>query len=559
MTELQSRESQGMDAFMSDLNGSTRDATRSIISRWPRRNMRALGQWLDAAIDVVSPRAALKRRKARLAGDQLVRHYEAASVGRRTQGWRRTGSDANAAIGPSLALLRQTARDLERNNPYAEAALATYGDHAVGVGIVAKPNPMNKPALKAWRRWAESTDCDADGRHDFAGLTKLVIRTVARDGEVLVRRRIRRPGATDQGGDGFFVPMQLQVIEADYLDASKDSITYGLDGRTVAGQIIQGVEFDPIGRRVAYWLYPRHPGDPHGGIPASVRVPAESVLHIFDARRPGQVRGPSWFAPVIMKMKDFDEFEDATLMKQKIAACLAVLYTDIDGTSPGLGQVDATKTPEIDLLEPGMIKGLSAGQSIQVVEPPQARDYKDFSVATLRAIATGLGIPYEDLTGDFSEVNFSSSRMARLRHWDRVDDWRWKMLVPQFCNPAWAWYVEAATVMGIPTVTDAEWTAPAMPMIDPANEGLAIMRNVRAGIQTMPEAIRERGYDPIEFIDEMADFYKELDKRGIILDSDPRKMTQAGQAQAPLTDAARPTDAMAAAAARHTLELVPRR
>jgi capsid protein len=45
------------------------------------------------------------------------------------------------------------------------------------------------------------------------------------------------------------------------------------------------------------------------------------VRHIFKVKRAGQARGPSWFGPVILRMKDLDEFEDATLMKQKVAAC----------------------------------------------------------------------------------------------------------------------------------------------------------------------------------------------------------------------------------------------
>jgi capsid protein len=27
------------------------------------------------------------------------------------------------------------------------------------------------------------------------------------------------------------------------------------------GRVVQGVEFDVLGRRAAYWMYPSHPGD----------------------------------------------------------------------------------------------------------------------------------------------------------------------------------------------------------------------------------------------------------------------------------------------------------
>jgi capsid protein len=55
----------------------------------------------------------------------MARHFEAASVGRRTDGWSRTNTDANrAAAGATLSRLRAQARDLVRNNPWAVAACA---------------------------------------------------------------------------------------------------------------------------------------------------------------------------------------------------------------------------------------------------------------------------------------------------------------------------------------------------------------------------------------------------------------------------------------------------
>jgi capsid protein len=84
-------------------------------------------------------------------------------------------------------------------------------------------------------------------------------------------------------------------------------------------------------------------------------------------------------------------------------------------------------------------------------------------------------------------------------------------------------------------------------MIEPDKEGLAIMRNIRNGITTLSESIRERGYDPDEMLGELAADFAKLDTLGIVLDCDPRKMTQAGQAQgsgakAPATAAAEPDE-----------------
>lgn len=499
--------------------------------------------WLDRAIGFFSPKAGLQRLRARAAAEMLVRHFEAASTGRRTQGWRRSSGDANAVLAPALTLLREHARDLVRNNGYAESAMRTIRDHVVGWGIVAKPTKKNAKAADLWKAWAETTACDSDGRNDFYGLQKLVIGTVAESGEVLVRRRIRYgPEA-----EALPIPMQLQILDPDYIDTLKVEVITSPQGNVV-GRIIHGVEFDILGRRAAYWLFPEHPGaqiTATGTVSlTSRRIPAESILHVYKQVRPGQVRGYTWLAQAILKMKDFDEFEDATLMKQKIAACLAALVSDTDGSGAPIGTADTTQTPEWDSFEPGMIKMLNPGSQVSVVNPPQATDYSDFSKTTLRSIATGIGVTYEDLTGDYSDFNFSSARMSRLRHWDSVYDWRWRILIPQFCDPAWAWAMQAAQIMGLKEAPAAYWTAPPMAMIEPDKEGLAHQRNIRTGITTLPEVLRERGHDPDELLAEIAASNKQLDKLGIILDSDPRMTTQAGlprqqmQAAAPASDPA---------------------
>ena len=454
--------------------------------------------------------------------DLVLRHYEGGAVGRRTSGWTRAASDANVAVGPSLERLRNSARDLVRNNPYAEAALSTIVDQAVGWGIAAKPLPRNDRVLKVWKAWSESTDCDSDGRHDFAGLQKLVLRTVAESGECLVRRRFRLPQ------DGLSIPVQLQVLEPDFLDTAKDGITLPNLGR-----IIQGVEYDAIGRRAAYWLFPEHPGSNFVGSSQSYRVPAEGVQHVFRPVRPGQVRGPSWFANVLLAFNDFGDLADATLMKQKVAACLAVITTDIDGSAPALGLATDTSTPGIDSLEPGMILNIASGRGVEVVQPPSVREYSDYSKTLLRGIATGLRVTYEDVTGDYTDLSFSAARMSRLRRWAAVDNDRYQMLIPQFCDPAWTWAMQAAQIANLVPAGDiqAEWTAPPMPMIEPDKEGLAYQRNIRSGIMTLSEAVRERGYDPDQLFAEMAADNAKLDKLKLILDSDARQMTQAGQLQ----------------------------
>jgi len=486
----------------------------------------ASARWVDRLVAVLAPTWGLRRQRARLASDLLARHYEGAATGRRTQNWYRATTDANVAAGASLARLRDVARDLVRNNPYAESSLETIVNHTVGWGIVPTV------AHQGFTIWAESTECDADGRLNLAGLQKLVLRSVAESGEVLVRRRWRRLE------DGYRLPLQLQVLEADFLDTGKDArLSNG-------NRVIQGVEFDLLGRRVAYWMFKEHPGASLSSsgtlLSGSQRIGADEILHVFRQDRPGQVRGPSWFAPVLLRFKDFDEFEDATLMKQKVAACLAVITSDVDGTGTPLGTT-TSDDPLTDTLEPGAIVNVPAGRNVNVVNPPSVAEYGEYSKTTLRAIATGLGVSYEDLTGDYSSTSFSAARMSRLRHWSRVEDWRWRLLVPQFLNPVWGWAMQASALASQAVVPVTDWTAPALPLIDVDKELLAVMREVRSGMTSFSDALRARGYNPDTYIDAIAKDFKKLDELGLTLDIDPRKMTQAGQAQGSAAAAATST------------------
>lgn len=482
---------------------------------------------LDRALLDIAPQWAEKRIRARARAVLLARHYEAATPGRRTSGWQRTTGDANAVIRPALVSLRGHARDLCRNNAWAKRAVQAITNNTVGWGIHPKAEGSSSEQIgQVWNRWAGTTECDADGRLTFYGLQALAMRTIVESGEVLIRRRRRR------AEDGLTIPLQLQVLEPDFIDQNKD----GIVNQQTGNPIIQGVEFDKLGRRVAYWLYGQHPGSnriaiTRGGAFVSNRVPAEDIIHVYELGRPGQVRGMTWFAPIIVPLKDFDEYEDASLMQAKVAALFAAIITSLDG-EPVLGEKSATD-PLVETLEPGMMYRTRPGEDVKFGQPPIAPD-NGFAARTIRRIAAGLGVTYEDISGDYSQVNFSSARMARLAHWANVFDWQWNMLIPQLCGGAWRWAMEAAAIVGAvqgETLPLAEWTPAPMPMIDPEKEGLALTRLVRSGAMTHDDMLRERGIDPAAHwaaYEKRVKFFRE---KGIWLDSDVSRVSQAGLTQ----------------------------
>lgn len=474
------------------------------------------------------PGWAESRLRHRVAGEMLARHYEAGAPGRRTSGWARFSGDADLAARGGFFELRLHARDLLRNNGWARRGQRVIANNTVGWGI--RPKPISddpaivKQAMQLWRTWAGTTECESEGRHTFYGIQHLAMKAIASDGDVLIRRRWR------QLKDALSLPMQLQILESDYLDHSKN-----LFDSDAGGPIVQGIEFDKVGRRAAYWVFDQHPGSGRQFNP-SRRIAASEILHIFYCERPGQSRGVSWFAPAILPLKDFDEFEDATLVRQKIAAMFGGFIEDPDGQQVPIGNAglpDGTTDSTTQSLEPGMMQFLPPGRKITFSNPPAMQE-DGSTTRTLRRIAAAIGTTYEDLSGDYSQVNFSSARMGRIAHWGSVYDWQENMLIPLLCQGVWSWFTEAAGLAGelpedAPPTSD--WTCSPMPMIEPDKEALAYSRMIRNGVMTLGEALREQGRDPDEHLEEYAATNKKLDALGIVLDSDPRQTTAAGQAQ----------------------------
>ena len=446
------------------------------------------------------------------------RRYDAASRNPRLSSWIAPATDANAAIhAPSV--IRNRSRDLVRNNPWAAKGVSVIVNNCIGYGIRAqlrdKAKGRQKQAETIWQRWAETTACDADGLHDLYGLQALAKRSMVESGEVLIRRRQRR------AEDGLPVPFQIQVIEPDLLVDDLSGISsVQLAGLASGNQIQRGIEYDALGRRVAYYLYKVHPGaDTINLSPAQYsRVPADEIIHLFRKDRPGQERGVPWTAPVIVTLRELGIFEDAYLKRQQISNLFAGFVYD---ENPSAVQDEFEQ--ELPDLQPGTMYLMQNGRRVEFNNPPPAGEDPAYRDSCLRRVAAGFGITYEALTGNLSEVNFSSARMGAHEMGRNIDAWLWNLFIPRFCNGVFAWFRDALSIQGM-NVTDltAEWTPPARTLVDPAREWPALMTAVRAGFMTLPEAIRSQGFDPDAVLAEQAEYLKKLDAAGVIVESDYR-------------------------------------
>lgn len=231
-------------------------------------------------------------------------NYDGAGHGKRLGNWYPSTASINSLLASNLATLRTRSHDIVRKNPYANNALEAIISNCIGTGI--KPQSKAKNAKfraqiqDLWLRWTDESD--AAEVCDFYGLQALVLRSVIECGECFVRIKIDKKNAT--------VPLRLQILEAEHLDASRDGILAN-------GNVIRsGIEFNKNGKRVAYYLYKEHPGDSYLCTNESIRLPANEILHIFRPLRPGQIRGEPWLSNVLLKLHELDQYEDAELVRK---------------------------------------------------------------------------------------------------------------------------------------------------------------------------------------------------------------------------------------------------
>lgn len=486
-------------------------------------------------IERISPSWALRREyaRARLARGRALRKlqtrgYDGASGGRRLNGWLATDTAPAGASPMVLDVLRRRSRDLGRNSSVWAGALQAIESEVVGRGIRGKVT--NSPTLEqAWKDWAETTACDADGRLTFYGIQRLVMRGIAESGEVIIRRRRRSSGFS------LPVPMQVQVLESDMI--ADDLLGLGGPGNSKSG-----VTFDRRGQRTGYILHKEHPSAIDGINrlqQKTITVPAEDIIHVYRVERPGQIRGIPWSANVMTDIRLYDDYIDATIEAARVAACYAAFVTEPDPSmlpqvvaDPATGETDQWE----QRLEPGMISHLTPGQDVKFGVPPTRGDEK-FIFERLTSIATGAGLPYELISKDLSKVNFTSGRMGRLDFAKTVRKWQHEILLAHVCARVWSWFVEASA--GVTTIDSRDpairWTTPRPEMVDPQKETAANKERVRSGFATWAEVVREQGYDPDEVLAETEHYNAEFDRLGIVYDSDPRNMSQAGQSQATQT------------------------
>ncbi len=469
--------------------------------------------------------------------------YDAAKKGRHTADWLPRNSSANAELAMAAPTLRARSRDLRRNNPYAASALTKLASRIVGTGIRPRPKTgdptLDAKVLALWDAW--SAECCVGDDIDFYGLQYQAVLGMLESGDAFVRRRLRRLE------DDLPVPLQLEVLEADLLDETHDSVP-----SSEGGVVIQGVEFDAIGRRTGYWLFDSHPGDTYGWVGAaglrgsttSSFIPAAGVIHLANSldMRPGQVRGVPHLSAVARLLREIDDYRFAERTRKKAESCVVGAidggeWADGGGDDDEDGfnaAVDADGNP-VENLQPGHIFEVRDGKRFQLHAPATVGGYNEYLSTELHAAAAGARMTYELMTGDLRGVNYSSMRGGRLDFHAWIESVQYLVAIPRLCMPSWRWFIETSVTAGLlpqrPDGYPVDWRPPRPALLDPIKEVAAASAAIRSGLSSLPRETASLGEDYAETLREQAEALELADDLGLMLDSDPRKTALSGTAQ----------------------------
>ena len=425
-------------------------------------------------------------------------------------------------------------RDLVKNDGWASAAVTRTLDSVIGADFrpIAKPDYQalramtgNKAfdhvwadefgeAIEAhWRLWATDIGlyCDASRNNSLAQMMRLAFRHKIVDGDAL-GVLYWLPERLEQGAR---YATTLQLIDPDRL--SNPQLRF--DAHTMRG----GVEVDGYGAAVAYHIRRAHQGDWFSAKESLQwdRVARETswgrpiVVHDYDSDRAGQHRGGAGIlAPVVQRLKMLIKY-DGTELDAAIVNAIFGAYVespfDHEFVEQALGDKEGLNTYQDSRAEFHERKKTSlAGARMPILFPGEkinavtaarpAGNFAEFENAMLRNVAAGTGLSTQQISQNWSDVNYSSYRAAMLEAWKTLDRRRSDFAIG-FSSPIYCALLEeimevedlplpkgAPDFMSARTAyARAKWMGPGRGNVDPVKERQGAIMGIASGLSSLED------------------------------------------------------------------------
>lgn len=471
-------------------------------------------------------------------------------------GWNPIAGSANSDLIDELSVIVPRARDLARNNGLASGANQTLKDNIVGsvLRLSSKPDRhllgLDHDQARDWtknteaqfRPWSETTECDAGRSLTLLGLTTQALGSAFLNGDAIaIPLWLPRPDSQWS--------TRLMVIESDRLSTPPH-----LQHRS---DIHGGVEVDKFGAPVAYHIQKQHPGDKYSShgfgvsigqwerIPAFMPTGRRRVIHLHDKERSGQSRGKTVFASVMREFKQAGKYTTTELQTSIVNSLIsAFIESNLDSQTISEmftsgkrdpGEYWRQQTGEWRAkLSGGSLINLPLGARVTPFTPNRPNNgFESFMLSVLRHIAAGLNIPYELLTKDFSNTNYSSARAALLEAW-RYFQGRRRWLKEYWLDPIYELWMEEAVARGLVHAPDfyqnkyaytkCRWIHSGRGWVDQVKEATAAKIRMDAGLSTLESECADQGLDYEEVLDQQQREMEMRKERGLAMPGPPLLM-----------------------------------
>tara|TARA_Y100000588_G_scaffold390704_1_gene496958 strand:- start:1037 stop:2101 length:1065 start_codon:yes stop_codon:yes gene_type:complete len=320
---------------------------------------------------------------------------------------------------------------------------------------------------------------------------------VARDGCILIRK-VRNYDNNHR--------FAVQLLEADLLDHERN-------GKLKNGNRVRmGVEIDKWEKPVAFYIKNGHEGDDYAqDRPSKIeRVPADEIIHVYMTERAHQSQGVPWMTSAMTRLNMLDGYEEAELTAARVAACKMGFYVKNESGDGYQGETDAEGNL-IAEAEAGSFEQLPAGVDFKMFDPDHpSGNYASFIKATLRGVASGLGVSYNTLANDLEGVNYSSIRAGLLEdreEYKAIQNWFISRVVEKVFSE-WMEYALLAGAINLPAskfqkFSSVEWRPRRWTWVDPLKDTRASIEAIENGLKSRRRVIAEQGGDIEETLEEM--------------------------------------------------------
>lgn len=484
--------------------------------------------------------------------------YDAADIyGSHVAAWRPYLYSPDGEIDMFRNRIVARVRDLVRNDGWASGAVTRILDNAIGGHF----RPIIKPDYKAlaaytgnkafdsqwatefgrtaeahYRSWSNDPGryCDAQRSLTVTQMLRLALRHKLVDGDALAQMAWM-PERVGRGQARYCTAVNL--IDPDRL--SNPQLQF--DSRTARG----GVEVDATGAATGYWIRRAHQGDWWAAadsvhwdlIPRETAWGRPIIIHDFDHDRASQHRGGAGiFAAILQRMKmlwKYDETElDAAVVNSIFGAYVESpfdhqLMEQALGDDVDLNQYQSQRaefhTARRTMLGDLKVPILFPGEKINAVSATRpSGNFAQFENAFLRNFAAATGLSAQQLSNNWSDVNYSSARGALLEAWKTMERRRHDFSMG-FAQPILTAFLEESFEVdnyplpaGAPEFIEcramyarADWMGPGRGWVDPVDEKKGAILGMDGALSTLQRECAEQGLDYEEVLEQRK---RELDE-----------------------------------------------